>query len=238
MSRYTSVNTASPLRTPLRAAALSLAVIVASSGVATAGTLVTQIKDRNGNPVPNAVVYVTPVGAKAPAAAANASAVVEQQYYKFEPFVSVVQTGTRVRFPNKDRNEHHLKVLSGPSAFEFKVYTRKEPEPTLLDKPGQITLQCLLHDWMNAHIYVVDSPWFGKTSRAGSAVIENIPAGEYDVHVTHPSVLMPGQVTPAMPRRIKFDATNVQVLEAKLELVPKAEPSRRSPPADYSNQGS
>jgi plastocyanin len=200
-----------------------------------AGTLVAQIKDRNGAPVINAVVYALPVTGKAPAAAPTTSATgsVEQSYYKFEPFVSVVQTGTKMRFPNRDRNEHHIKVLSGPSVFEHKVYTRKEPDPTLLDKPGQIILQCLIHDWMNAHIYVVDSPWFGKTSKAGSAVVEGIPPGEYDVFVVHPSLLIPGQVTPAMPRRVSFDASNVHVLEARLDLVPKAEPSRRTPSAQY-----
>ena len=179
------------------------------------------------------VVYAIPVGGVVPPAAASATATVEQSYFKFEPFVSVVQTGTRIRFPNRDRGEHHIKVLSGPSVFEHKVYTRKEPDPVLLDKVGQITLQCLIHDWMNAHIYVVDSPYFGKTTRAGSAVVENIPAGEYDVFVTHPSMLVPGQISPAMPRRMKFDASNVQVLEARLDLVPKAEPSRRTPPAHY-----
>jgi plastocyanin len=212
---------------------LCATTILVLAAPATAGTLVAQIKDKNGGPVPNAVVYVLPVGAKAPPAPPTATGVVEQSYFKFEPFVSVVQTGTKMRFPNRDRGEHHIKVLSGPTIFEHKVYTRKEPDPTLLDKPGQITLQCLIHDWMNAHIYVVDSPWFGKTSKSGSAVVENIPAGEYDVYVTHPSLLVPGQVTPAMPRRVKFDATNVHVLEAKFELVPKAEPSRRTPSAYY-----
>ena len=198
-----------------------------------AGTLVAQIKDKNGAPVANAVVYALPVGVKAPAVAPTATGVIEQSYYKFEPYVSVVQAGTKVRFPNRDRNEHHIKVLSGPSVFEHKVYTRKEPAPTLLDKPGLITLQCLIHDWMNAHIYVVDSPWFGKTSKSGSAVVENLPPGEYDVFVTHPSLLIPGQVTPAMPRRVTFDASNVHVLEARFDLVPKAEPSRRTPSAYY-----
>jgi plastocyanin len=196
-----------------------------------AGTLVAQIKDKNGAPVANAVVYAIPIGSKAPSAPSSATGVIEQAYYKFEPFVSVVQTGTKVRFPNRDRNEHHIKVLTGPIAFEHKVYTRKEPDPTLLDKPGQITLQCLIHDWMNAHIYVVDTPWFGKTSKAGSAVVENLPPGDYDVFVTHPSLLIPGQVTPSMPRRVKFDASNVHVLEARFDLVPKAEPSRRALPA-------
>ena len=221
---------------PMLARTMAIAAVTVTASMTTpviAGTLVTQIKDKNGGPVANAVVYVLPVGAKAPAAPPAATGIVEQSYFKFEPFVSVVQTGTKMRFPNRDRGEHHIKVLSGPSVFEHKVYTRKEPEPTLLDKPGQITLQCLIHDWMNAHIYVVDSPWFGKTSKSGSAVIENIPAGEYDVFVTHPSLLVPGQVTPMMPRRVNFDASNVHVLEAKFELVPKAEPSRRTPPASY-----
>jgi plastocyanin len=206
---------------------------MAASAPVAAGTLVAQIKDRNGNPVPNAVIYAIPVGVPAPAVSPNATGIVEQQMFKFEPFVSVVQTGTRMRFPNKDRTEHHLKVLSGPSAFEFKVYTRKEPEPTVLDKSGLLTLQCLLHDWMSAHVYVVDSPWFGKTARTGSVVVEGVPPGEYDVYVTHPSVLIPGQITPPTPRRVKMDANNVQVIEAKLELVPKAEPTKRYPPPNY-----
>lgn len=200
---------------------------------ALAGTLVAQVKDRSGAPVINAVVYVLPVSGKAPPASSTATGTVEQSYYKFEPYVSVVQTGSKMRFPNRDRNEHHIKVLSGPSVFEHKVYTRKEPDPTLLDKAGQFTLQCLIHDWMSAHIYVVDSPWFGKTSKAGSAVVESIPPGEYDVYLVHPSLLIPGQVTPAMPRRVTFDASNVHVLEARLDMLQKAEPSRRTPSAQY-----
>ena len=211
------------------AATLASAVLTLFAPPVTAGTLVAQIKDRNGKPTVNAVVYAIPVGANAPAVGVK-TAVVEQQSFKFEPYVSIVQTGTRMRFPNKDQTEHHLKVLSGPSAFEFKVYTRKEPDPTLMEKAGLVTLQCLIHDWMSAHIYVVDTPWFGKTSREGSAVIEGVPAGEYDVYITHPSVLIPGQVTPSGPRRVKMDANNVQVIEAKLELVPKSEPTRRYPP--------
>jgi plastocyanin len=217
-------------------AALSLFALTAQHSHA--ATVVAQIQDKAGNPVPNAVVYVIPVGAKAPAVKAATTAAVEQQQMKFEPFVSVVQAGTRMRFPNKDRAEHHLKTLAGPTMFDFQVYTRKEPEPVLLDKTGQITLQCLFHSWMSAHIYVVDTPWFGKTAKGGSAVIENLPAGEYDVFVTHPSMLIPTQVSPAMPRRMKLEASTVQTVEAKFDFVPKAEPSRRSVPADYTNSGS
>ncbi|MBL8310973.1 MAG: methylamine utilization protein [Burkholderiales bacterium] len=208
-----------------------VAALIADTAVA--GTLVAQIKDRNGNPVQNAVVYAVPVTGRAPAVKPDATAIVEQSYYKFEPFVSVVQVGTKVRFPNRDRTEHHVKVLSGPTVFEHRVYTRREPEAVLLDKPGQVTLQCLIHDWMSAHVYVVDTPWFGKTGKNGSVVIEGVGTGEHNVFVAHPSLLLPGQVTPAMPRRLSFDASTVQVVEARLDLVPKAEPTRRQPSLYY-----
>ncbi len=204
-----------------------------ASTVASAGTVVVQLKDRKGDPVSNAVVYVLPVNGKAPAVKEGTTAVVEQSYFKFEPYVSVMQAGTKLRLPNRDRTEHHVKVLSGPTLFEHKVYTRREPEPVVLDRLGQITLQCLIHDWMSAHIYVVDTPWFNKTGRGGSAVIENLPAGEFDVFVTHPSLLVPGQVSPAMPRRVKLDAATLTTIEAKFDLVPKPEPTRRTPPPGY-----
>jgi plastocyanin len=196
---------------------------------ANAATVVVQVKDRNGNAVPNAVVYATPLGVSVPAVKTGTSAQVEQVQFKYEPFVSVVQKGTQMRFPNKDRADHHVKVLSGPQFFEFQIYTRKEPAPVTLDKPGQITLQCLLHNWMNAHIYVVDTPYFNKTSRSGSAILQDLPGGEYEITVTHPSVLFPGQVTPAMPQKVKLEATTSQVLDVTFNFVPRAEPNRRTP---------
>jgi plastocyanin len=212
-------------------AALGVGFLAALGGAstATAATIVAQVKDRNGNAVSNAVVYALPIGTTVPSVKAGSSAQVEQSGFKYEPFVSVVQKGTQMRFPNKDKADHHVKVLSGPQFFEFQIYTKKEPAAVVLDKPGQITLQCLLHNWMNAHIYVVDTPYFNKTSKTGSAVLQDLPAGEYELHVTHPNVLFPGQVSPAMPSRIKLDASSSQVVDVKFDFVPKSEPSRRTP---------
>jgi plastocyanin len=207
--------------------ALVAASAIASS--ASAATIVAQVKDKNGNGVSNAVVYAMPIGTTVPGVKAGTSAQVEQSGFKYEPFVSVVQKGTQMRFPNKDRADHHVKVLSGPQFFEFQIYTKKEPTPVTLDKPGQLTLQCLLHNWMNAHIYVVDTPYFGKSSKSGSVVLQDLPAGEYELHVTHPNVLFPGQVSPATPSRIKLDTATSQVVDVKFDFVPKSEPSRRTP---------
>jgi plastocyanin len=213
----------------LKVSRMALAVMLFGASMTEAATIVAQIKDKNGNAVTNAIVYAVPVGFAAPVVKPGTNAMVEQNQFKYEPFVSVVQKGTQMRFPNKDKADHHVKVLSGPQFFEFQIYTRKEPTPIVLDKPGQITLQCLLHNWMNAHIYVVDTPYFTKTSKTGSAILQDLPEGEYDVFVTHPNVLFPGQVSPQMPRRMKLEATTSQVVDVKFDFVPKNEPGRRTP---------
>jgi hypothetical protein len=38
---------------------------------------------------------------------------------------------------------------------------------------------------MLAYVYVVESPWFAKTGADGRAVIEGVPAGDYEVRTWH-----------------------------------------------------
>jgi plastocyanin len=192
-----------------------------------AATLTAVVTDRAGRPAANAVMYAVPVGVKV-SNSNSTPAVVSQQRYKFEPYVTVVQQGSRVRFPNQDANEHHLRVLSGPTDFEFKVY-RKEPEPVMFDKLGTITLHCLLHDWMSAHIMVVPTPYFGKSTATGNVVIQDLPAGEYEVFITHPTAL-----TQATAKRFKLSATSIEKLEHNLGFNPRSEPTPRAAPPAYS----
>lgn len=39
---------------------------------------------------------------------------------------------------------------------------------------------------MVAHVYVVDTPWFGKTGADGVARIERVPPGPYRLRLWHP----------------------------------------------------
>ncbi|MCS6995401.1 MAG: methylamine utilization protein [Casimicrobiaceae bacterium] len=212
-------------------------VVILSCAItgAEAATVVVQVKDRNNAPVANAVVWAMPVGAMPPPAppSTTRTLVIEQRMMKFEPYVSIVQTGTLLRLPNRDRIEHHVKTLSGPNVFEYRLYLREPPEPVRLSKAGHTVLQCLVHDWMAAHIYTVDTPWFAKTNRDGSAIIESVPAGEYEIYLAHPNLALPTQVTPLFPRRVRLEATTAQLLDAKLDIVPRPEPSRRPVPEQY-----
>ena len=71
-------------------------------------------------------VYAMPVAPGAGSGRPNATATVEQSS-SFEPFVGVVQTGTRMFLSNRDRGEHHIKVLSGLRPSSSTRFTPANP---------------------------------------------------------------------------------------------------------------
>jgi plastocyanin len=179
-------------------------------------------KDRNGTPMVDVVASLTPVGKTAPQVSASATGKVEQKNFKFDPLVTIVQRGTKMRFPNLDKKDHHVKVLTGPTLFEFKIYTSKEPAPVTLDSLGKITIHCLLHNYMVAHIFVVDTPWYGKTDESGILAIDNVPDGEYELTVDHPALIVSTQLNPAPPKRVRLIEGKVTpVVDVRFDFVQK-----------------
>src|SRR5438034_10946862 len=78
-----------------------------------AATLEITIKDAKGAPVEDAVVWAMPKSGPAPPLRRR-DAAVGQKDKTFIPFVTVVQTGTPVQFPNQDPIRHHVYSFSSP----------------------------------------------------------------------------------------------------------------------------
>ena len=166
-----------------------LALVAAMLCVLPAGaaSLDVEVRDAGGKPVADAAVYAVP--ASGPVDARNARTVaVEQLDREFLPYVTVLQSGTPVAFPNRDPILHHVYSFSpaAPKGFEIKLYTGNSPE-YVFDKPGVVTLGCNIHDWMIAYIVVVPTPHFGRTDAAGLARMRDLPAGTYEVRAYHPN---------------------------------------------------
>lgn len=176
-----------------------LALALAAPAAGLAATVTVTLKDVQGKPLEDAVVWVIP---KAPASVPPRGAMVEQKDKAFIPLVSVIQTGTLVAFPNRDEIRHHVYSFSQPKVFDIKLYAGTPVAPTLFDKPGEVVLGCNIHDHMIAYIYVVDTPWFAKANKEGIARIENVPAGNYDLHARH--YAQASQAAP-VPVRLRAD---------------------------------
>lgn len=184
------------------------------------------VRDSNGQPVPDAVVYAdgeTPFAPAKPVAGID----IEQKERKFWPLVTVVQVGSQISFPNNDTVRHHIYSFSPAKKFEQKLYNGTAATPVIFDKPGTVVLGCNIHDRMLAYVQVVDTPHFAKSDAAGKLKIEHLPNGKYTFRVWHYN-----QAGNA-PEQVQQVSKDGQSLEFRLNLknVPESKP--RSVEFDY-----
>jgi plastocyanin len=163
-----------------------LLTVLVFTGDLLAGSLEVVVKDDKGRPGFDAVVYAAAVGAAS--AAPKKQGVVDQRDKQFVPYVTAVQAGTAVSFPNSDNIRHHVYSFSPAKKFELPLYSGVPAEPVVFDKVGFVTLGCNIHDWMIAYIAVLPTPYFQVTRQDGRAVLKDLPAGQYTVQVWHPAL--------------------------------------------------
>lgn len=180
------------------------------------------IVDGQGKTLGDAVVFAVPVSGKAPAK--RATGIIDQVGKQFTPYVSIVQTGTAINFPNKDNIRHHVYSFSLAKTFDIKLYSGIPSAPVLFDKPGLVVLGCNIHDWMLAYLYVVDTPWFARSSEIGTAEIRDMPAGSYTLTAAHP--LLAGEA-PTQSLTVKHDGATKLTIKLHLTAAPAANPAGR-----------
>ncbi|MDP6353332.1 MAG: methylamine utilization protein [Alphaproteobacteria bacterium] len=162
--------------------------LLALPPAAPAAEIVGTVTTKKGAPVPDAIIYAAPASGTLPAPGALDKAIIDQFDKMYFPFVSAIRTGTEVSFPNRDDIKHHLYSVSPAKTFERSLYSGNEAEPLVFDKIGEVTLGCNIHDWMIAHVLVLDTPYSAVTDETGVATIPGLPADAYDVKVWHPGM--------------------------------------------------
>lgn len=177
-----------------------------------AASITVQVSDVAGTAVEDAVVFVMLVGGQTIKKPIR-NGLIDQINKEFVPFVTPIQVGAAVTFPNKDNIRHQVYSFSPAKIFNLKLYSGVKADPVLFDKPGPVILGCNIHDHMLAYVYVVDTPYFGKTVRTGNVRIDDIAAGDYEVKIWHPN-LEAGPDT--QPVRLRTDTTEAIKFNIKL----------------------
>jgi plastocyanin len=180
------------------------AALCALLPLASAGNLHVSVTDKEGKPVPDAVVVVLPAAGAAPKTALPMQAVINQEKMRFVPAVTLVGVGAKARFVNNDPWEHHVRASSAGAlqfnaspgdGFELRLEGKVDGKPAKtadasFDKAGAILLGCHLHGSMRGHVYVSDSPWAALTNADGIASFEAVPDGAARVKVWHAEQLI------------------------------------------------
>jgi plastocyanin len=180
--------------------------------------------DAAGKPLVDAVVFdANESGRRTPGRAARATIV--QHNRVFQPFVTVVQTGTAISFPNDDAIMHHVYSFSAAKRFEIKLYKGTPADPIVFDKPGVVALGCNVHDWMLAYVLVVDTPAFAKSEADGVARLQNLEPGTHRLMVWYP-----GMRAPSLLREVSLPAQQPLTFTHRLDVPTKTQP--KAPPFD------
>lgn len=203
----------------------------ALAGWASAGNLQVLVIDKDGKPVPDAVVVVVPANKGTPKAALPTQVTINQEKMRFVPAVSVVAVGAKALFVNNDPWEHHVRASAAGFAqfatansggFELRLDGKPEGKPgksaeAVFEKAGAVLLGCHIHGSMRGHVYVSDSPWALLTGADGIANVEQIPDGAAQIRVWHADQLL--DIAP--------QAANVSATPGKATLQLTVVPRRR-----------
>src|ERR1043166_3036471 len=111
-------------------------LLCATALAARAAEFTCVVSSAKGDPGAEAVVSLVPLDAPVPPVAADAQIEIAQQAQEFSAYVTVVQVGTKVVFPNRDAVQHHVYSLSKPKKFELPLYNPGQNESIVFDAPG------------------------------------------------------------------------------------------------------
>jgi plastocyanin len=193
--------------------AVAASLLMAASATF-AATLTVQVNDSTGAPLADVVVVADPDGSGA-APRIMKPGEIEQRGLKFMPLVSVIQTGSRVSFPNYDKVKHHIYSFSPAKKFDQKLYSGVAAAPQVFDKAGIVVLGCNIHDRMVSYIKVVDSPYFAKTGADGVARVEVPGSSKYAVSAWHYNMAVA-----AAEQALAVKGDNAAALTFKVALKP------------------
>jgi plastocyanin len=168
-----------------RAVRVLLCVLLCGTATrAPAASLVVSVLERDGKPLPGAVVTAEPDPSTS--AAPPVKALMDQVNLAFLPDVLVIPVHSTVQFPNSDAVGHQVYSFSRARQFQLPLYRGKPYPPVQFDQPGVVTLGCNIHDNMIGYIFVTAAPYFGRTDARGQWQARDLPAGKFRVRVWHP----------------------------------------------------
>jgi plastocyanin len=113
--------------------------------------------------------------------------IVDQRGMVFVPRVVAVQYGQKVRFENNDLCNHSVMGMSTVEENQFNLFAGpNQPVDRIFAlQKHPVRIECSLHPWMRAWVYVVPHPHFAISNEKGTFKIASIPAGKYSVRFHH-----------------------------------------------------
>ncbi len=161
-------------------------ILIALTGLASAGTITGKVKAKGAKNGGNAVIYIDKIAGKT-FEPPKEHALMDQKNLTFTPHVLPVLVGTTVDFLNSDDVLHN--VFSPDQCtgkFNLGSWPKGQKKSFTFKEAGCTpTLLCNVHPEMEGYVVVVETPYYGVSEQDGSYTIGNVPAGKYTLKIWH-----------------------------------------------------
>ena len=138
----------------------------------------------SGGNLVNAVVSITDI--KKGKKMEPIKVTLDQNGCEYKPHVAAIPAGSTVEILNPDGILHNVHSYSKVNtAFNVAQPKFKKSVTQKIDKPEIINVKCDVHGWMNAWLFVSETPYFSLTDNSGGFKLTDVPAGTYNVEVWH-----------------------------------------------------
>jgi len=133
----------------------------------------------------NAVVWLDnpPANAAWPMEAKKVA--MDQKGCVYTPRIVIVPVGGTVDFLNSDRLLHNIHATPAHNASFNRTQPKNRTIPVTFAKAEIVQILCDLHPWMEAWVVVAAHPFYAITGADGQFAFDNLPTGQYQLHVWH-----------------------------------------------------
>ncbi len=137
--------------------------------------------------VQNAFVYVRKGAPKKDYPVPSEMVKLDQKGCMYRPRVQGMMVGQTLQVLNGDPVTHNVRSFPIRNrAFNFGQPADSGPRERLFNAPErEIEIQCDIHRWMHAYLFVMDNPFFAVTDEHGAYAIEGLPPGDYSLAIWH-----------------------------------------------------
>ncbi len=119
----------------------------------------------------------------------SSAVTIDQTNCRFAPHILTVPAGSKVTVINLDGILHNFHTLPNENEALNFAQRGKQKIRTLSPDNFEIAeifpVRCDIHEWMNAYIAVMETPYSSVSGNDGTYKIANIPDGSYTLKIWH-----------------------------------------------------
>ncbi len=135
--------------------------------------------------IQNVVVWLSGKDAKKKLKGKPRTYQLDQKKCRYEPHVTVMSKGSELEILSSDPINHNIHTYSFDNDPMNMMFTPGQDHVQEFDEPEPVKVECDLHEWMKAWIFVTPNNFHSLSKAGGSFEIPDVPKGKYTLNFWH-----------------------------------------------------